>query len=703
LHLWLQLIWYSRKQFMAEKKSASVPWLVSLVDKLPLATIAGLAGFTAVVVVLVLCGQFRTELIWSIGSIVAIVCGGIVLRFVATQRSDSRREVIFCDLLVLLGVVTWGGFHISLTSQHVLTNRDPATYAVASSWLSEHESFEQQNMSFSEIKGVHANSAGFVVDEDDAMMYPQGQHALPALLGSIGKFVGPVKVLHFNVLFGMTALLAVYCFARIFMRSRWAALATGIMAFSLPLVYFSRDTYTEPLALTFTFGGLALIALAQKQRSIWLWAIAGLVFSSSLLARIDAYLALIGVAAFFVIYVSMAKNDRRKRLFEAGAFTLPAIGVGVLAWLDLKLLSPAYYNATESLITLELLALGLVASVGLVAIVLTMKFPAILRWLHRVTKRWRAEFVAAIVLLTGLLLATLPLWYEPMGQQVNDVVAEIQQGSGQEVEARKYTELVGYWVSWYVGPVISVFGVLGLAYVAYRSMHDKNLLFLCASLVILGTSFVYFLQPSITPDQIWASRRMLPVIIPGVVVFGVYMFSKFADKIQLPSRYLKGGIVIAGSVMLLTAPMVVSAPFTSERLTTQHKLVDDICNNLPENATVVWLGLARLEMVQPTRTYCDVEAYGYHYKENDTPSRQTLATIAKKAKDQGKIPYLGVYRYQYGGLIDEANQEGMTEVAGVSYNELIRTLTVPPSEVTHKKQGASLGIINTDGTVSKIK
>lgn len=676
----------------------------AIIEKLPLAIIAGLAAFTSVVVILLLLGQFRTDLIWSIGPIAGLICGWGVFRLSVAERPGKRRENIICDLLVLIGVVAWGGYNMMLTSQHVLTSRDPATYAVASSWLSQHESFKQPDTgTFSGVQGVHANSAGFAADTKEGMMYPQGQHALPALLGSIGKFVGPDMVLHFNVLFGMTSLLAVYCFARIFMKARWAMLGAAVMALTLPLIYFSRDTYTEPLALTFTFGGLALIALAQKRRSLWLWGIAGLVFSSSLLARIDAYLALVGVAAFLVVYVALAKADRKKRLAEAGMFAVPTVGVGILAWLDLKLLSPSYYESTESLVTLELAALVAVIATGLVGIGVTILFPKVLPWLHAATKRWRAGLAATVILVAGIVMATLPLWYEPMGQQVNGVVAEIQQEMGVEVEARKYTEFAGYWVSWYIGPIIAALGVAGLAYAAFRSMHDKSLLWLCALFVIIGTAVVYFIQPSITPDQIWASRRMLPVIMPGVVVFGVYALSLLADKLQFSSRYFKGALLMTGSVALLIAPLTVSAPFITKRLIAQQQLVDDVCDNLPDNAAVVWIGLARLEMIQPTRTYCSVEAYGYQYQKSDTPTRQALAAIAKRAKQQGKVPYVGVYRHQYGGLIDEANQRGMTEVSSTVYRVTERTLVMPPTKINDVVIGASLGIIGTDGTITKIE
>jgi len=188
---------------------------------------------------------------------------------------------MICDFVMLVCVLAWGGYNMPFSSQHILTNRDPATYAIGAAWLSERDNLRMEVApTLMDVKGISPGSAGFTLNKEDNMISAQAQHILPALLGSIGKIVGSKHVLHFNVLFGMTALIALYCFGRLFMRPHWALIGVAVMALSLPLLYFSRDTYTEPLAATFTFGGLALLWLAQKNRRAALWLIAGTVIGA---------------------------------------------------------------------------------------------------------------------------------------------------------------------------------------------------------------------------------------------------------------------------------------------------------------------------------------------------------------------------------------------------------------------------------------
>lgn len=697
--------WYSTRKMLKRKSNqADGSLFVFALDRLPLALIAGLAGFTVVAIILLLLEQFRTELIWTLGVVAALLCAWGVFRIKPIARPGGAKEWIICDIIVLVGVLVWGGWNFFLTSQHIQTDRDPATYAVTASWLSEHSSLRQQDTTiFIGVDGIQTGSAGFRMNTDKELLYPQGQHTFPALLGAIGKLVGPVLMLHFNVLFGMTALLAMYVFARLLLLSRWALAATAVVALSLPLLYFSRDTYTEPLTMTFTFGGLAMLWLVLKSRVWWAWVITGLLFGACLLVRIDAYLTLIGVMAFWVVYIALSdRKELKARLKEFSLFIVPVVALAVMAWLNLKLFSPGYYESHRPFMIKELLVLGGVVAIGVLATVVIAVKPRLKSWSDKVTKKWRGAAAVSVIVAAALFLALQPLWYKAPAVRQNSAIAEMQQAGGMEIEPRTYIELAAHWPGWYLGSVIVALGVLGLALATYKALRDKSFLLLAGVFVVLGTCLVYFWQPSITPDQIWASRRMLPVIMPGLVIFGFFAVAEIMRRLNFSSGYMKHGVFAAVTAGMIVAPLMVSAPFLQERFLKQHQLIAETCKHLPDDGVVVWLGMARLEMVQSTRTYCHVPAFGYHWKESDLPSKEKLAEIAKRARSEGKTPFIGSYSDQYQVLLDTASEANMTGVAGVEYTKMTQTLTRPPSTVKEIGQRVSLGIIREDGSIAKI-
>jgi hypothetical protein len=75
------------------------------------------------------------------------------------------------------------------------------------------------------------------------------------------------------------------------------------------------------------------------------------------------------------------------------------------------------------------------------------------------------------------------------------------------------------WIAWYIGPLSLTMAIVAAAVVVY--LLARGSLRLPAKIVLFmlaPPALLYLWRPSITPDHIWATRRFLPAVFPGVIL-----------------------------------------------------------------------------------------------------------------------------------------------------------------------------------------
>lgn len=669
----------------------------------PLALPAASATFGAVALLLVLLGQFRAEFIWPLGLAASLVAAWLVYRYDDVERPGSLKERRWCDVLIIVGVLAWIGFNAGYASQHIFTDRDPAIYSVTGAWLSSHDNLDiETTQIFGESTELRSGSSGFYTLEEDNRIYPHGTHMLPAMLGAVGKIFNEVDIFKLNVVFGGLALLSFYAFARLFIRPRWGLVAVGVMALSLPMLYFSRDMYTEPLMATFIFGSLALLLAAQKSRHRILWLLAGVLAGAAVATRIDASLNIVALVLFAAVVLMLSKKgDRRENAINVSLFAVGTAAVSLVGLFDALELSTPYYMGHVKYLSQVLYVIVAALILGAAAVLIAWR-TKLLNRLDAATRSWRGFAVFALIVLAMAALASRPLWFVDYGGAQFEIVPELQAAAGQTIIPRTYAEQTVNWLVWYVGLPVVVLGVVGFAAVAARVVSGRNLFLAAGVLVIGSTAFLYLFSPTITPDQIWASRRFLPVVMPGLAIFAAYALDRFSG------RFLKwwphGRLLSVGlALVVLAAPLLASWPVLRHSEKAQYSSIRQVCDLLPDNAAVLWIGKARLEAVQPTRTFCGVPSMGYVEDSDFYDSKsgsEVLASAAANARAKDYVPIVGVYGSQ-AILIDE-NERKLMAVVDFSYGVLEQTLTRPPRNVLLVENSILLAAISNDGSLSRI-
>lgn len=669
--------------------------LYKFLDLLPVAIPTALAAFGAVAVFFLLRNEYKSSYVWTFGLIAALLSFVIIWRRYKVDSPGSDHEKRVAIVILLIGVLVWAGFNARYSSQHLITNRDPGTYTVASGWLVNHDSIEiTATTPFGVAPGVQPNSGGFSKDTlHQGKLYAQGTHILPALLGLIGRIVGDGRMLHFNVIFGGTALLALYGFVRLLVRPRWALLATTAVALSLPLIHFSRDTFTEPLAMTFTFSMLALLWGAQKTGKISLWMLAGLAAGAGVLTRIDAWIELAALVVFLAVYLGLAKSKERAvksaqvLAFFAGAAIPTAIG-----YMDVKYLAHGYYKDQWHHIRPEIILVFGLVIIGMAAVGLAWR-TTLVAWINQRTK-WRAKTIFWATIIVAVVLAARPLLYQ--AHVTKKAISPT--GAVTYHTVRTYAELTVNWLLWYLGPVLTVLGFYGLAEAGRKAMKDRDMLLLPAFLVITCVSLLYLVKPSIYADQIWAARRQLPVIMPGIAAFGALglerLYSKgLIKRLKVDGRSL--ALVLTGVAIM--SPLVISWPFIPLREGAFRAAIFDTCKVLPKNAAVLWVGEARTELVEPTVTFCNIpaEGYGKNFRRNQPP-QNVLALAAKNARAAGYVPLIGAFGSDASIL---GGVQNATVVEDFNYEWIEQPYDRPPVGFVHRENTIMLGELQTDGSI----
>jgi 4-amino-4-deoxy-L-arabinose transferase-like glycosyltransferase len=627
------------------------------IEALPLVVIVGLGVAGSVAITLLLIGVYKTWLYLFLTLILSVPLMALTYaqeRAIGPKKgSPIERGMCFSALIIL--VLSWVVFNFRYNSQHVMVNRDPAVYTNTAGWLMKNDSLDiSRYPELNSIRNIRDASAGFGINPNDkSVLYSQGAHVLPALAAMVGRIFGEGSMFSLNIVFGGVALVALYAFTRSVLKPRWALFATMTLSVSLPLIYFSRDMYTEPLALIFTFGGMAALYSAYKSQTYVGWLIAGLLVGAGALTRIDAYLTIALILLPVMMYLVLAgKKEKPTRLRQVIVFLLSLSVVATAGYLDVRLLSSGYYRDTAK-DTKKLLLL--VFFVIAFSIILTL-MPKIIFRLNELYKKVNIKKLAMVLCVIFLIVSLLMLLRPLLYHGTSLIKSTGVNGEAVTIVTRNRREETLNWLMWYAGAPATLLGLIGLSllikkFVLSESEEQKFLLGLFLS-VAVGTSALYLVKPTISPDQIWASRRFLPIIMPSFIVACMYFLEAMFKSTKMIKKSILSKIdlrILSAvlSTLVIIAPLFVSFPFLKLAPYTQYAGVGRICASLPSDATILWVGIARLEAPMPTRVFCGLPSVGMivHSGESiyDKNSIDSLKQFAKAVRGHGRLPYIGLF------------------------------------------------------------
>ena len=501
--------------------------------------------------------------------------------------ADGRRVgVPVGALLATIAIAAgFGVWQAAFRSEQLFSVGDPSVYLQYGYWIAEHGTVRipTSAASFGSSGGLVFANPGFYLSGGN--LTPAFLPGLPLVLAAGTWLSGLGGALLMPAVLGGCAVLSFGGVVGRLAGGRWAPVGALVLAVSLPEIYVSRTPFSEPLVQVLLFGGLCMFidSFGVLGGGMALAGLGGLALGLTVLTWIGSLSILL--PAFPVLAWLFVARRRQAAPFGIGLFLGIAIGLAAALTLGRSYLST---------VSTELHVFGLAAAAfGLAtALIAPLAVPEVRARVWRVfTRRLRAVGLAgeeislpSLAMIAQAAAVALPvialvvLAFRPYVQtvvgQTNPVlareVAALQRLAGLPVDGRRqYYEQSLYWVLWYLGvPAVlmacAAAAVLGRrlvrAVIYGRSSIVAARLWGLPFLIIAWSVGTVLWDPAVAPWQPWASHRLVPVVLPGLVLFGVWVSSRVTVRAAvLGASRLTVTLVGICCVLALAIPPVVTS------------------------------------------------------------------------------------------------------------------------------------------------
>lgn len=506
---------------------------------------------------------------------------------------------------VLAVAVAFGVDQLIYHSQFIMPMRDPGSYVQFANWIAHHGSLPIPPDRPAFGGAAHLLSfQSFAFYQVGGSVVPQFMAGLPMVAAAAFWTGGASAATAVSPLLGACAVLTFGGLAARLVGPRWAPVAALVLAVSLPEQFTSRSDYSEPLTQILLLAGICLLVdslNADGAGAQVLAGLGGLALGLTLLVRIDGASDILPL----VPYCGLLLLGRRRQ-------AVPLLGglvVGtVYGAVDGLVLSRPYLASIKSALVPLVLISCAVTLVTLIAIAV--------RWdkgVPQIHGNWLPNAASVLAVVVALGFAVRPYVQTvraASGRGFEDTMAGYQRADHIPVDpTRLYYELSMHWVFWYIGVPAVALATLGVALLSRRCLRGQAPAWTLPLVLFSWTIVSTLYRPSVTPDQPWASRRLVPAVLPGFILLAVWASSWLMGRTRqtgVPRAVYTGLVLCCMAVLLLPAVITtfglrvrsggpaglrLAAEGLAFKTTYQGEVpaVDRMCAAIPRGSSVVFL------------------------------------------------------------------------------------------------------------------
>jgi hypothetical protein len=414
----------------------------------------------------------------------------------------------------------------------------------------------------------------------------------------------------------------------------------------MPQISFSRDSTSDIPVQLLVFAAIWMLFDRRTLRSAGTGFCAGLLLGLVAAMRGDGLVFLLGVPILFAVVWLRAKQVDRRLLTEGMIGCGEGITFGLLiAGIDLWLRDREYLSTLQPNL-IRVAILGTLITIASIIVVRRHR-----RRPDLVDRLRNRRGIAAKIACAAVVALGIGAWFvRPLAQKTRGrfdaTVALVQQLDHLKIEpARRYSELSFQSVGWYLGPLTLVLGIAGVAALAYLFVRGKlRIQPATIALILAPPALLALWWPSTTPDQVWAARRLLPAVLPGVILAAFGGLCAVARNRSRPALAERRFLVVVLAVAAVVVPLNTIRDVS--QMTEQRGLmpvITDACQKIGPNGAVVMLAeVARphsdayLSDPQTLRSFCKVPVLVMLGRSN----APNLLTLAEQWRAEGRRLFL---------------------------------------------------------------
>ncbi|GAA4515659.1 hypothetical protein GCM10023191_085730 [Actinoallomurus oryzae] len=527
-------------------------------------------------------------------------------------------------------------------SEQIVVRRDPASYFNFATWLAGHGSLPIRP-ALAPFGGADPalsfGSPAFY--QRGGVLWPQFMAGTPMILAPVGHLAGSYAMLAAMPVIGALAVLSFGGLTARLVGPRWAPAGALLLALAWPMMMISRSIYSETPALVLMCGGLALTLDAVRANRGLPALLGGLALGLTVLVRIDGLRDVLPVVAYAGLLVGL----RRRTGPALFAGLVAGVGAGLLEGYTLS--SPYLHYVRGSLV--PLLYIG-----GAVLLVTAVAVVVVRRWgLPDLTRFRLPDLALAAVFAIMAFFAARPslqtvrrVPHNPDDEANASFIAALQKSLRLPADPyRQYSELSLHWVRWYIGVPAVLLATIGAGLLLRKLLLRRRTDWLLPYAVIAWTTVTTLWRPGITPDHPWASRRLIVVVLPGLLLFALWVMAWAVRSVRRLGYgpQIAGGTAVVGVLMVL-APTVRTSASMAFTPTEQGEVAQarSMCRSFGPRPTVLIIERVTADRFsQLIRGMCDVPSARIRVRPgSDTAASEDVERISEKVVAAGRRPVL---------------------------------------------------------------